>query len=136
MVNRKKFIRLATVSFGSLMVPGLVSGVFRPPDPDNNKLSANIALDAARRHGASYADVRIGHYASPGELQSHGICIRVLVNGKWGYAATSSLVNESITQCAAAAVVAATEQQHSKIPQRHQYDLKIKHDHWSVGVFN
>jgi TldD protein len=62
---------------------------------------ANEALNAARGAGASYADVRIGRYRRQGvatrerqvlgvsDNESYGLGVRTLVNGSWGFAATS-----------------------------------------------
>src|ERR671910_3006378 len=57
---------------------------------------ANIALDAARSAGVSYADVRVGRYrrqsvgvrerqiSGVSDNESYGLGVRVLVNGCWG----------------------------------------------------
>src|SRR5262245_43942793 len=64
---------------------------------------ANEALNAARSGGAAYADVRVGRYrrqaiatrehqitgVSDGE--SYGLGVRTLVDGCWGFAATSTM---------------------------------------------
>src|SRR5688572_33397613 len=62
---------------------------------------ANDALNAARGAGASYADVRIGSYrrqqiatrerqvTGVADSESYGLGVRTLVNGCWGFAATS-----------------------------------------------
>jgi TldD protein len=64
------------------------------------------ALNAARDAGASYADVRIGRYrrqfvatrerqvTGVNDSESYGIGVRTLVNGSWGFAATSALTKE------------------------------------------
>ena len=63
----------------------------------------NEALQAARDAGASYADARIGRYRRQAiatrerqvtgvvDTESYGIGVRTLVNGAWGFAATSDL---------------------------------------------
>src|SRR4029450_533983 len=62
---------------------------------------AKEALDAARSAGASYADLRVGRHRRPtimtrerqvsgvNDSESYGIGVRTLVNGCWGFAATS-----------------------------------------------
>ena len=64
---------------------------------------ANAALDAARSAGASYADVRVGRYrrqnvatrernvTGVSDNESYGLGVRVLVDGSWGFAATSQM---------------------------------------------
>ena len=61
------------------------------------------ALNAARDAGASYADVRIGRYRSQSintrerqvsgvsDSESYGLGVRTLVNGCWGFAASSTM---------------------------------------------
>lgn len=60
-------------------------------------------LETAKYHGASYADVRIIHRRSQSvsvkdgrvdalqSKESHGVGVRVLVNGAWGFASTAIL---------------------------------------------
>ncbi len=61
----------------------------------------NAALDAAKKAGATYADVRIhrrrnesvevrdDHVDSVGDHESYGLGVRVLVDGAWGFCAAS-----------------------------------------------
>ena len=77
---------------------------------------ANEALDAARSAGASYADVRVGRYrrqtiatrerqvSGVNDSESYGIGVRTLVNGCWGFAATSVMNRAGIRQAALEAV--------------------------------
>jgi TldD protein len=70
------------------------------------------ALNAARDAGASYADVRVGRYrrqfiatrerqvTTVNDAESYGIGVRALVQGSWGFAATSNLSKEGAQQAA------------------------------------
>ena len=70
------------------------------------------ALSAAKDAGASYADVRIGRYrrqsvntrerqiTGVSDSESYGIGIRTLVNGSWGFAATSNMSKDSVVKTA------------------------------------
>jgi TldD protein len=85
------------------------------------KQLADIALNAARSKGASYADVRIGRYRNQFivtredkvlntvDTESYGIGIRVIANGCWGFASTDILTNDGIARAAEQAVVIARE---------------------------
>ncbi|MBW3535673.1 MAG: hypothetical protein KY453_10750, partial [Gemmatimonadetes bacterium] len=87
----------------------------RTVDPD----LAAVALDAARRAGAGYADVRISTNRSQNvstreqrvtglsDSETSGIGVRVLVDGTWGFAATSSLDEDSAAAIARRAVAQA-----------------------------
>jgi len=82
---------------------------------------AHRALNAAQLHGASYADIRVvnlktqsivvknGHVEALAEDSSHGLGVRVLLDGAWGFASSSTLsleeavaVGEQATQIARA----------------------------------
>ena len=77
---------------------------------------ANAALDAARSGGASYADVRVGRYRrqsiatreqqvlSVADNESYGLGVRVLVDGSWGFAATSRMTRRGAQQAALSAL--------------------------------
>lgn len=77
---------------------------------------ANEALNVARSSGASYADVRVGRYrrqvvrtrerqvASVTDDESYGIGIRTLVDGCWGFAATSAMTRPGVQSAARDAI--------------------------------
>jgi TldD protein len=77
---------------------------------------AKIAVEAARRAGADYADARAGtdetesltvRNEEMGGIErstSTGVGVRVLVGGRWGFAATSRLEQGEITRTAELAV--------------------------------
>ena len=72
----------------------------------------NEALNAARGVGASYADVRVGRYrrqvvntrerqvSGVSDSESYGLGVRTLINGCWGFAATSVMTRESAQRAA------------------------------------
>jgi TldD protein len=80
---------------------------------------ANDALNAARVAGASYADVRIGRYrrqtvatrerqvTGVTDSESYGLGVRTLVNGSWGFAATSVMTRAGAQAAALEAIVLA-----------------------------
>jgi TldD protein len=89
-----------------------------PPDDVVRELMMT-ALDAARSGGASYADVRIGRYRSStlstreqqivntSDTDSAGAGVRALVDGTWGFAATSRLTKDGVAAAAREAAVIA-----------------------------
>ena len=80
---------------------------------------AEVALEAARRAGAGYADVRIATNRSQNvstreqrvtglsDSETSGIGVRVLVDGTWGFAATRSLEEDAAAAVARRAVAQA-----------------------------
>jgi TldD protein len=90
---------------------------------------ARWALDTAKAHGATYADVRVvdlrqrylstknGRPAQVRESQSMGVGVRVVAEGAWGFAATDDLARASIDRTAARAVeiarASATAKKHA-----------------------
>jgi TldD protein len=107
--TRRDFIKTTAATAASLAA----SAHFRldplaqtpaPPSADAFAVElAHEALNAARDAGASYADVRIGRYrrqsiatrerqvTSVRDTESYGLGVRTLVNGSWGFAATSTM---------------------------------------------
>lgn len=87
-----------------------------PVDVRLKKQMADVALNAAKSKGATYADVRLGRYLNQfintrekkveniSNTESFGMGIRVIANGCWGFAATNKLDNDSIAKTAATAV--------------------------------
>ncbi len=83
------------------------------------KQLADVALNAARAKGATYADVRIGRYLNQAIItretrvqnianaESYGVGIRVIANGCWGFAASNNVTKEEIAKTAERAVAVA-----------------------------
>lgn len=88
-------------------------------DAAKNKELADIALNAAKSKGATYADVRIGRYLNQvvvtrenkvqnvANTESYGVGIRVLANGCWGFAASDNVTKDNIARTAERAVAVA-----------------------------
>ena len=96
-----------------------IEDALNPVDVQLKKKMADVALNAARSKGATYADVRIGRYLNQviatretqvqnvSNRESYGLGIRVIANGSWGFAATDNLNDDSIAKAAAMAVAIA-----------------------------
>lgn len=115
------------VGIGASMVQGMplfgkeisVEESLTPVDVQLKKRMADVALNAARSKGATYADVRIGRYLNQviatresqvqniANSESYGMGVRVIAHGSWGFAATNSLDNDSIAKAAEMAVAIA-----------------------------
>ena len=124
-MDRRKFIELTGIGMGGLMIalPGsYISAAELTANPMEvavKKRLADIALNAAKARGATYADVRIGRYLNQFvtaqekrvdnivNTESAGIGVRVIANGTWGFAATSDMSPDSIAQAAERAVAVA-----------------------------
>ena len=77
---------------------------------------ASLAIETAKRRGASYSDVRVmdirhrdistknGEVGTLAESETLGLGIRVIASGSWGFAATDNLTREGVQACAAEAV--------------------------------
>ena len=107
--TRRDFIRTtaataATVAvYGPLALESMAQSAPAPAaDPAALEI-ANEALSAAKKAGASYADARVGRYrrqsiatrerqvAGVNDSESYGLGVRTLVDGSWGFAATSTM---------------------------------------------
>jgi len=118
--TRRDFIKTTAATAAALALPAVdfaSTQTVAAPSADPLALElAKEALDAARSAGASYADVRVGHYrrqtigtrerqvSGVSDTESYGIGVRTLVNGCWGFAATSVMSRPSVRQVALEAV--------------------------------
>jgi TldD protein len=127
-MKRKEFLHMTGMGLGTLVLPRLPFGS-RMIDPAaalqermdvaTKKQLADIALNAARSGGATYADVRIGRYLNQfvitrekrvqniANAESFGVGIRVIANGSWGFAATNDVSPDAIARAAGRAVAVA-----------------------------
>ncbi|MEL7451662.1 MAG: TldD/PmbA family protein, partial [Pseudomonadota bacterium] len=123
-MDRRKFLKATGISVGGLMLP--VSGrliaaeeLVSTTDIKVKRKLADAALAAARKAGATYADVRVGRYLNQfvvtRELkvqnivntESAGVGVRVIVNNTWGFAATSDMQPGSVALAARQAAAIA-----------------------------
>ncbi len=124
-MQRRDFLALSGLTAGGLLLPPwfgkaiaaeqLLEGI----DPARKKRLADDAMTAAKAAGASYCDVRIGRYLRQAVMtrenkvqgvmngESTGVGIRVIVNGAWGFAATSDLSQRGVVQAAQQAAAIA-----------------------------
>jgi TldD protein len=94
-----------------LALPEQLLGAARPaPTPGDPVIKElmQVALDTAKSGGASYADVRVAArrqqnvgtrdriVTGVGDTDTFGLGVRTLVDGAWGFAATSTLTKDSI----------------------------------------
>ncbi len=121
-LERRDFIRLTGLGMGTLLVPVLgnpIMGAITPIPTADRKALADVALNAARGKGATYADVRIGRYLNQFlvtredkvqnivNTESYGVGVRVLAGGSWGFAATSEMQPDDMARTAETAVAIA-----------------------------
>jgi len=127
-LKRKDFLQMSAMTTGAFLLPK--SFLFgNPIDPSEalnggmdvsiKKQLADVALNAARAKGATYADVRIGRYLNQfvttrekkvlgiANTESFGVGIRVIANGCWGFAASDKVTKENIAKTAERAVAVA-----------------------------
>jgi TldD protein len=120
--GRRDFIRTTAATAAMLTArPGLVvePAAQAPAAPAADPVAidlASAALNSARSAGASYADVRVGRYrrqqvatrerqiAGVNDTESYGLGVRTLVDGSWGFAATSRMTRDGAQRAALAAV--------------------------------
>jgi TldD protein len=126
--TRRDFLKTGVATATSLSLldgaasfaSALQAPTLAPPAADPFAIEvANAALDAARGAGASYADARVGRYRRQsvttrerqvlgvGDDESFGLGVRVLVDGSWGFAASSQVTRAGAQQAALEAVVLA-----------------------------
>jgi len=123
-LRRRDFIYLSGIGLGGAMLQSIpvfgrdisMEEALIPVDTKLKKRMADVALNAARSKGATYADVRIGRYLNQflttsenrveniSNTESYGMGIRVIANGCWGFAAIDKLDDDNIARAAGLAV--------------------------------
>lgn len=124
-MKRKDFLQLSALGMGGLLIPGItkaadpVQWINNTLDRSLKKSLADAALETAKAGGATYADIRISRYLQQSvntretrvqnisNSESYGVGIRVIVNGTWGFAATSTVTKQSIIACTRTALAIA-----------------------------
>ena len=128
-MNRRDFTTLTGLAAGALWLPGFPSLAGNLVDPAQllepgldaaqKKRLADVALNAAKAAGASYADVRIQRTLNQGiftrekqvqniaSTESFGVGIRVIAGGTWGFAATNNVTDAGLAKTAQQAVAIA-----------------------------
>ncbi len=122
MTTRRDFVKtLSAITVGGTLIGDPFANLVGQPrkprvgDPLFREL-AMVALDAARGAGAQYADVRISERQSQGistrerrvqglqSSETFGFGVRALVDGAWGFAASSRLTRDEVATVSRAAV--------------------------------
>jgi TldD protein len=123
-MERRTFLKIGAGTAGSLLVPVFGNAIaaealLDPLASSFKKSLADTAMDAAKRAGASYCDVRIGRYLnqyittrdlnveSVTNTESTGVGVRVIAAGAYGFAATNALTPDAVAGAARQAVAIA-----------------------------
>jgi len=133
-MDRRDFLKSAGAGLGSLILPVYGHAVaaevlVTKMDVALKKKLADIALNAATKAGATYCDVRIGRYLRQFVItrelkvenvvntESTGVGVRVIVNGTWGFAASSDLSDDAVAKAAQqAAAIAKANSKYQSTP--------------------
>ncbi len=121
--DRRRFLGLTTgAAAGVAFAPHLLhaaNGALTRIPTDDRKALADVALNAARDGGATYADVRIGRYLNRSvssrersitgvnSSESYGVGVRVIAEGTWGFASTNDVTRDGVARAARQAVAIA-----------------------------
>ena len=119
-MKRREFLAYgATAAAGLSLLPGVAHAARLPLDDPEYRELALRALDAAKRAGASYADIRISRNRTQSvstrerrvtgfqDGETFGFGVRVLTNGAWGFAASRELALDEVERVARQAVAQA-----------------------------
>ena len=134
--SRREFLKTsaavaATTAVGArILSGGDIFAATRPTptigDPATRELM-QVALDVARSSGASYADVRVSARRQQNvntrdkivqgvsDNDTYGIGVRTLVDGAWGFAATSQLTKDAVASITKSAITQAKANRASQL---------------------
>jgi TldD protein len=123
-MERRTFLKIGAGTAGVMLVPVFGNAIaaeelLNPLAVSFKKSLADTAMDAAKKAGASYCDVRIGRYLnqyittrdlnveSVTNTESSGVGVRVIANGAYGFAATNAITPDAVANAARQAVAIA-----------------------------
>ena len=123
-MERRTFLKIGAGTAGTMLVPVFGNAIaaeelFNPMAVSFKKSLADTAMDAAKKAGASYCDVRIGRYLNQyittrdlnvegvTNTESSGVGVRVICNGAYGFAATNAMTPDAVANAARQAVAIA-----------------------------
>ena len=161
--SRRDFLKTsaaaaATTAIGARILSAGDAFAAPIPTPGDPAIKAlmQVALDVAKSAGASYADVRVSArrqqnvntrdkiVQGASDTDTFGLGVRTLVDGAWGFAATSALTKDSIAQAARSAIEQAKANRLSQIKpvvlaptpgnQVGEWKTPIVTDPWSVSI--
>jgi TldD protein len=134
--SRREFLKTsaavaATTAVGArILSGGDIFAATRPTptigDPATRELM-QVALDVAKGSGASYADVRVSARRQQNvntrdkivqgvsDNDTYGIGVRTLVDGAWGFAATSQLTKDAVASITKSAITQAKANRASQL---------------------
>jgi TldD protein len=137
--TRRDFIKTTAATAAALAAFGHPQRVepstqtVAPPTADPAAIElATDALNAARKAGASYADARVGRYrwqsintrerqvAGVSDSESYGLGVRTLIDGCWGFAATSVMTRGGAERAARDAGIMS---QAARVVQKRRVEL-------------
>jgi len=152
-MDRRKFIRSTSLAVPAILFSGqsLFSEITREPrhkmiDDDFIKKMADAALASSKKSGASYSDFRLTNFRSQNistrestvqnisDNENFGFAVRVIVNGAWGFAASSTF-NE--TEVLRVSEIACQIAKANKTIQKNRVELVSTPsyvDSWSTPV--
>lgn len=117
-LTRRDFIKTTAATAASLAVSDRFAArapAQTLPAPAGDPAAVELgtaALDAARRVGAAYADVRVARYreqriatrehqvSNVRDTESYGLGVRTLIDGCWGFSATSTMSRDAAQKAA------------------------------------
>jgi TldD protein len=122
--SRREFIKTAGVVAGVVALPSALPHWINDVDAAetaaaaavNKNAMADVALNTARKLGATYGDIRINRYRNESiqtreqqvqnvsRSQSFGFGVRVLFKGAWGFASSREVTPEEVTRITRQAV--------------------------------
>jgi TldD protein len=129
-MKRRTFLQSSALALGAAALPAPIApplprDVRRWLEPDDREI-ADVALNAARRAGATYADIRISRHFDQSirtrerrvegmsDVITYGFGVRVLVGGVWGFASNRLVTTDDAARAATQAV--AQSRENAKIP--------------------
>jgi TldD protein len=118
MIDRRRFVQ-SLIAAGAAAGARPVTVLFAYPPAGELRDLADAGIAAAKKAGASYADIRINRYRNQFiftrdrriqnivNTENYGFGVRVIVDGTWGFASSNLVTKDEIARVAAQAAAIA-----------------------------
>jgi TldD protein len=152
-MNRRKFILSCSAAVPGLLISNRIESSFFDPnkeiktlDDDYFKKLADTSIRLAKASGASYSDFRVSKYRnqrifsretnieSVSDNEDYGFSVRLLIDGAWGFAASSTITEKEVEKITSIAADISKANRKIQLNPVELASVKVYNDYWETPV--
>jgi len=152
-MNRRRFVLSCSVAVSGLWAAGRLRGAIQNSDKEIKNLDddyikklADSSIRIAKANGASYSDFRVSKYRnqrifsrernveSVSDNEDYGFSVRLLIDGAWGFAASSTLNEKEVERITSIAIDISRANAKIQLVPVELVPVRIYNDYWETPV--